>query len=234
MTLNAPSPRSTSRDSDAARIERWAATRRADLTRLTLALRKAEAAASRAEESVAGDDGLGGGAPVDVLSVIDARLAKAFREAEDGIEAARRDATVVLTAVAQSASAMLKEAGLESAEVLRSTWHLPETMLPLRAPRRADELWHDVMAAVTDVSPAAERPSGPVEWARREGPSDLQEPRGGIGDVAAVGGATVEVDDEGVDDSGDAAQVYDLFWGRVPSERPVRERLRRSTERGAR
>ncbi len=142
--LVAPEPRLTLDGDAVAAIERWAALQRTDLARLALALRSAEAAAARCEAEVAERSD---GPPDEVLRVVDARLTKARQEAEDGVEAARRDAALVLSASRQHATTILTEAGIDPTTVLDA--HDDEITPPpsRRLPVTAAQLWQQAEAA---------------------------------------------------------------------------------------
>ncbi|MCU0311582.1 MAG: hypothetical protein MUE36_11665 [Acidimicrobiales bacterium] len=212
--LVAPEPRQTLDPEAVARIERWAARQRSELTRLTLTLRSAEAQAAKAEAGLAS---LGEGAPDEVLAVVDARLARATADAEASVDAARRDAELVLAASAQHAATILRDAGLDPSPTLTrlGAEAAPDTSPPkLTPPARASELWRQAQRS-PEVA-AASAPPTPIPLGGRDETDPLP---------AAATAPSPERDDEA-----EAARVYELFWNDSSSERTAR--VRRRSERG--
>jgi len=200
-------------------LERWAQAQKAELTRLTLALRMAESVAAKAETEAGPDRTGADGAPHEVLRVVNVRLARAVNEADEGIEKAQRDATLVLSAAVQHATTILGDSGADHGPLLEAAERAVAPVPGVRRPPTASELWARASAQVVSEPPA--RPTGPPRRVRAVTSAAEDGPVGSDIDSAAGGSEA---------SSADAAQVYDLFWGGVPADRSVRERLRRRSE----
>ena len=223
VPLVAPEPMPSLSPDAVADLERWAQAQKAELTRLTLALRMAESVAAKAETEAGPDRTGADGAPHDVLRVVNVRLARAVNEADEGIEKAQRDATLVLSAAVQHATGIMGEGGKDHGALLQAAERAVEPVPGVRRPPTASELWARAAAQVASAPPT--RPTGLPRRVRAVS---------GTGDGAAVAGATVagaSADVGGSEaTSADAARVYDLFWGGVPADGSARERLRRRSE----
>ena len=136
------------------------------------------------------------------------------------MEAARRDATLVLSASRQHATTILTEAGIDPTTVLDAHQDESSPAPARRLPVTAAQLWQqaDLPALTRDTTM---HPAGTGSVGASPDPLLGRDP---------APGSTGELNGE----AGDAAQVYELFWGGTSGERPVRERLRRRGERGER
>lgn len=211
--LVAPEPMHAVDAADVPRIEREAARARAELARTALALRAARAAAVAARDRVDAlgpDDDLGE-APTAFLEVVDARLSATAAGLDASVRSARSEAEIMVAAAHHRADELRARAGLPrpgSTGPGGVTVAAPEVR-PIARPRSATELWAGVRSA------------------RARGLT--------VGALGAPGGRATT--DDGPDPlgsegaAGDAAQVFELFWDRVPSERPLRDRLRRRSQR---
>ena len=156
-----PSPFSAIGAEDVARVERWAARQRAELSQLALALRSAQRRAERAERETPPAVEV----PAELLAALDAMLETAARQADLGIQAARRDATATVAAGREQAVGLLQAVELDPVDVLGpSDW--TSTAIPeVARPATATSLWQLVATGPVEEPLVVE----PVE------PPDLDE-----------------------------------------------------------
>jgi hypothetical protein len=155
---------------DSRRIEDWSRRARADLTRLALALRAAEAKADRAErEGVEAEPA----PPEALLAVVDATLTTAARKGQDAVEAARREADTVVEVAGRLAADMVRAAGADPDRLVALRRRPTQVTGRSRVPPSALELWREVLdghARRAPVAPTAP-PAPSVTEPTAEGPA---------------------------------------------------------------
>lgn len=187
---------------DVARLEAWVAQRRAELVRLTHALRRVRAEVEQGHDSSAVPHEAEADAAGALFPAVDGLLSTAFSRFESAVASARQDAlTLVAVARNHAENLVLAEGGRID--------HLPPVARPvgrvdgLRPPRKAAQLWHDLRDSG--------RPASECRSTAGDGPGDPV--------------ASVDLADR------TPAQVYELFWERTERWRPVRDRLQRIASR---
>jgi hypothetical protein len=118
---------------DVERVDRWAARHRADLSRLRLAARSAQRRAERAERS-AGEVRTEVEVPGALVSVVDAMLDRAVRQADLAVDAARRHAAATVALEHQRATEHRRARGVDAlVEAAPPAWSseaVPEVTRP--------------------------------------------------------------------------------------------------------
>lgn len=135
--LTPPAPTWAIGDEDVATVERWAARRRAELSRLSLAVRSARMKAEQAERAAI----LDAAAPDEVLSVVEAVLDEAVRDGDQSLAEARRAAAALVAAEYERASSDLRDLGLDPVASLGPAGWGPDPTWEVAGPASADDLW---------------------------------------------------------------------------------------------
>jgi hypothetical protein len=147
--LSLPQAVTTVSPDDVARLERLAAIQRAELARLSLALRTAMAKAGAAEAE-AKKDVVGG--PEPLLEVVDATIRTAADDGAQKVDAATKEAGLVLAVANRLARELLRSAGIDPADVPTVEPRTDGLRPGLRRPASGEQLWRQVRS-LDDTGP---------------------------------------------------------------------------------
>ncbi len=186
--LTPPAPTWAIGDEDVATVERWAARRRAELSRLSLAVRSARMKAEQAERAAI----LDGAAPDEVLSVVEAVLDEAVRDGDRALDEARRAAAALVAAEHERASQDLRDLGLDPVTSLGPAGWEPDPTSEVARPASADDLWQAL-----EVEPRVPVLKAPDARTRLLEPDDVDARAEDDPVPAPSGGLAVEVGPDG-------------------------------------